>query len=115
MLIHPRPKRRRVSIIRFTNYLWRKFYLTDLNYNNEYYLSRALVDLASHSRTPEARAVYKHRYYTRWDLETLANLTFDLLKTSPIYNNDEHCYEFMEDNLIPYYEVDNTKKGTYIL
>lgn len=115
MFIHPRPKPRRKSIIRYANYLWRKHFTVDLQYNDEYYLSRALVDLATHSRTPEAKIVYKHRYYNHWDLETLANITFDLLKTSLVYNKDEHCYEFMEDNLIPYYEVDNTKTGTYIL
>lgn len=86
-----------------------------LTHHNEYYMSRALTEMVMISRTKEAALLRVYKYAPRVDIAELANLTFDFLKTSPVYNNDEHCYAFMDDNLIPYYEVDNTKTGTYIM
>ena len=86
-----------------------------LTHRNQYYMSRALVDMVTVSRTKEAALLRIYKDASRVDITELANLTFDFLKTSPMYNNDKHCFEFMDDNLIPYYEVDNTKPDTYIM
>ena len=117
-MVHPRPKKRRKSILRYIEYLYMTYVSTSpasLTHHNEYYMSRALVEMVMVSRTKEAVLLRMYKDAPRVDITELANLTFDFLKTSPMYNNDDHCFAFMDDNLIPYYEVDNTKTGTYIM
>lgn len=109
-MIYDRPKKRRKSIIRIIQF-WMK---PDMRIHN-LYMSRALVYMVRNSRKDEALALLPYCSEVGIDPEIIANLTFDFLKTSPVYNKDKHCFEFMDDNLIPYLEVDNTKIGTYTM
>lgn len=105
-----RPGKRRISIVKYIRCL-----IVKDNRINEYYGSRALVDLVRHSVTTEGRQLRAALSKVTCDATELSNLTYDFLKTSPVYNNDTHCMEFLEDNIIPYLEVDNTVAGNYYM
>lgn len=115
-MLHNRPGKRRKSIRKIPEYFYNEYLsplTSSLIHRCDYYMSRALTVMVLNESTPEAKLLQKYRYAKRTDLDVLANLTFDFLKTSPKYHDDTVCMQFMEDNLIPYYEVDNTKTGTY--
>lgn len=115
-MVHNRPGKRRRSICRYPEYIFKEYLwpsVDNLLHNNDYYLSRALVELVLNDPSPEARLLRIYTHAKRVRLDILADLTFDFLKTSPKYHDDIVCLDFMNDNLIPYYEVDNTKTGTY--
>lgn len=110
-MIAERPKKRRKSIIRTI-----KCWFSDKGLEHDVYISKAFASMIEVSlRRPEARRLRPYISHANIPIDEIADLTFDFLKTSPVYNNDNHCYEFMDDNLIPYTEVDNTKPNTYIM
>lgn len=110
MKIPIRPKPRRKSVIKYLRCL-----IIRDNRVNEYYASRALVDMVNRSITKEARLLRPMLNHSTIEVDTLTNLTYDFLKTSPVYNDDGHCMDFLEDNIIPYLEVDNTEVGNYYM
>lgn len=117
-MLYNRPGKRRKAIKRIPEYIFNEYLSPSVGsilHKNDYYMSRALIEMTLNSPQPEARLLQKYRHARRVNLNELANLTFDFLKTSPKYHDDAVCMQFMEDNLIPYYEVDNTKTGTYAM